>query len=247
MDWLALAQLVVGGYGIYQTGQAQKESRDVIKASERRQDVMYGKDVAWREDWIEPLYKHFLAGGRAADLNVPGFSEQFQEIDYATANQLRQLGAQSKESQRVIVDNMTGGAKLRALAEVARTTADNKVRITGEAAQKRRDLDIQLTNEWTKKAADYRSGVSPDVAYAGEQRDIESALGAYGGAQKDTQAILQSLGYMYGGKTTKPTGTPTGTTVPPVATRRPPSTGDLIYDPSKLPWLRQSTPEPGGV
>lgn len=243
MDWLGLAQVVVGGYGIYQSGQTQKKSSGVIKASEKRQDVMYGKDVAWRADLVEPLYKHFLGGGRARDLNVPGFSEQFQEIDYATANQLRQLSTQSKEARRVIADNMMGGAKIRALAEVARTTADNKARITGEAAQKRRDLDVQLTNEWTKKAADYRAGVSPNVAYAGEQRDIEAALGAYGGAQKDTQAILESLGKVYGGTPR----TPVVTKPPPTTTRRPPSTDDLTYDPSKLPWLRQNMPEPGGM
>ena len=228
VNWLGWAQLAVGTVGAIKSEQARKESRDVIKASERRQDIMYEKDVAWRDQWIEPLYKHFLGGGRAADLNVPGFSEQFQEIDYATANQLRQLSGSSKESQRIIADTMTGGAKLRALAEVARTTADNKARITGEAAQKRRDLDVQLTNEWTRKAADYRSGVSPDVAYAGEQKDIEGALGAYSGAQSDYQAILASLGYLAGEEKKKVSPV---TPVPATSTAPPPNVTDLYPKP----------------
>lgn len=237
VNWLGWAQLAVGTYGAVQADESRKEASKVIKKSEKRQDTMAERDVAWRDEWIEPLYKHFLGGGRAEDLNVPGFSEQFQEIDYATANQLRQLSATSKESQRIIADTMTGGAKLRALAEVARSTGDNKARITGEAAQKRRDLDIQLTNEWTKKAADYRSGVNPDVAYAGEQRDIESALGSYGSAQKDYQAISESLGYL-AAENRKPVSgvtpvAPTSTVLPPdVSTLYPKPKPNMGYTPS---------------
>jgi len=237
VDWLGWAQLAVGTYGAVKSEQVRSTAQDVIKKSEQRQDVMVERDVAWRDEWIEPLYKHFLGGGRAEDLNVPGFSEQFQEIDYATANQLRQLSGSSKESQRIIADTMTGGAKLRALAEVARTTADNKARITGEAAQKRRDLDIQLTNEWTKKAAEYRSGVSPDTAYAGEQKDIEGALGSYSDAQKDYRAILESVGYL-AAKDKKPvsavTPVPATSTAPPpdVSTLYPKPKPNIGYTPS---------------
>jgi len=238
LGWaLPLAQLAVGGYGIYQAEQARKDAKDVVKESEKRQDKLAYQDTAWREQWIEPLYKHFLGGGRAGDLDIPGFSEQFQEIDYGVANQMRQLSTQSKEAQQVVADNMTGGAKIRALAQIARTTADNKARIVGEGAQKRRDLDIALTNEWTKKATDYRSGVDPNVQYSGEQKDIESALGAYGSSQRDLNAILESLGSMYGSRQSP--STPTGKAVPPTSTSRPPSMTDLYNDPLTDSWLKK--------
>jgi hypothetical protein len=201
MGWIGdLANIVVGGFGLVQGEKEKSEARDVAKKASKTQEALMKRNLSYSDEVLEPLFRYFVGGGRAIDLDLPGFSEQFDEIDTATANQLRALSASSQEAQQMVADNMTGGAKLRALANIARIAQDNKQKIISEAAQKRRDLDINLTNQWAQEAARYRPGVSPGTVYQGEQRNIESALGAYGNTQENLKTIAGALGNMYGGK-----------------------------------------------
>lgn len=138
----------------------------------------------------EGLAKYFLGGGKASRLDIPGFQDQFGEIDFALQEQERLIDDQSKDAQQMIADNIPpGGAKLRALANLAIKTQDAKGKAVRESQSRKRDLDVQLTNQYTQAAMGAKYGPSQDARLWTTQRDYENMVRNYG-------AISGTLGQM---------------------------------------------------
>jgi len=139
---------------------------------------------------VKGIDKYFLGGGRARKLNVPGFQDQFAEIDYAVQEQLRNLDSQSSKARQQIEDTIpSGGAKMRALADLAVQTQDVRGKVLREAQSTKRDLDVKLTNEYLQAAMGRNVGMSYDSK-------MYAALQDYGARQKDIASIGTVLGSM---------------------------------------------------
>ena len=129
----------------------------------------------------EGLAQYFLGGGKASQLDIPGFQDQFGEIDYALQEQNRLIDSQSRSAQDMIAQNIPpGGAKLRALADLAIKTQDAKGKATRESQSRKRDLDVQLTNQYTQAAMNRNFGPSQDARMWATQKDYENMTRNYG-------------------------------------------------------------------
>jgi len=134
------------------------------------------------------ITEYFLGGGKASQLDVPGFQDQFGEIDFALQEQNRLIDSQSKSAQQMIAENIPpGGAKLRALADLAIKTQDAKGKATRESQTAKRDLDVKLTNQYTQQAMGAKYGASQDARMWATQKDYANMTKNYG-------AIASTLG-----------------------------------------------------
>jgi len=137
---------------------------------------------------VAGLDEYFLGGGRAEKLNVPGFREQFSEVDFSQQEQLRAIDQQAAKSRQMIADNIPpGGAKLRALADLAVKTQDAHSQVVREAESKKRDLDIKLTNQYLQNAMNRQVGPSQEARLWAAQQDYQNR-------QRDMGAIAGALG-----------------------------------------------------
>jgi len=92
------------------------------------------------------IYEAVLGGEQAGNLNVPGVQDQFDIIDDSLAAEIRDIEkTQSVERER-IARNVTGGAKLRLLAEVASKSQDLKGAAISKAKEAKRQKNLELTN-----------------------------------------------------------------------------------------------------
>jgi len=136
------------------------------------------------------LMEYFLGGGKASQLKVPGFSDQFARLDYVAQEQARAVDNEARKTQQLIADSVPdGGAKLRMLAELAQKTQEQKGQIMRETAQRKRDLDVELTNQYLKAATAYKAGPGYDVQYA-------NAAQQYGEYGKAAAGLGQALGQL---------------------------------------------------
>ena len=142
---------------------------------------------------VEGLNEYFLGGGRASDLNIPGFREQFAEVDFSLQEEQRRVDAAAMKERQAIADNLSGGAKIRALVELARKTQDLKGKAAGQATQKKRDLDISLTNQYLSGAMGYNTGVT-----SGEK--LQAATSAMANQGQAFSALGGVLGSYYARK-----------------------------------------------
>jgi hypothetical protein len=137
---------------------------------------------------VAGLDEYFLGGGKASGLSAPGFQSQFGEVDYAVQEQLRQIDGQTNKAKQMISDNIpNGGAKLRALADLAIQSEDARGKVVREAQSKKRDLDVQLTNQYLQQAMQRQPGPSQDARLWAVQQD-------YGNRVKDIGALGATLG-----------------------------------------------------
>jgi len=157
------------------------------QATELNKMVGQGRETVAMQ---EGLAQYFIGGGRASKLDIPGFRDQFSEIDYALQEQQRRIDAQGRSAQQMIAENIPpGGAKLRALADLAIKTQDEKGRAVRESQSRKRDLDVQLTNQYTQQAMGFKGGPSQDARLWATQKDYDNTLRNY-------QALSGSLGQL---------------------------------------------------
>lgn len=141
---------------------------------------------------VRGIDKYFLGGGKARQLDIPGMQDQFAEIDFATQEQLRNIDSQAAKSRQQIADTLpSGGAKLRALADLAVQSQEARGKAIREAQSAKRDLDTKLTNEYLQAAMGRKTG-------AGYDAQLYAALQDYGNRQKDISSIGTVLGSMLG-------------------------------------------------
>lgn len=176
----SVVQAVVGVGGAVASSIAAGSQADYMN-----QMLKQGQGQAAR---VAGLDEYFLGGGRASKLNVPGFREQFAEVDYALQEQLRTLDEQSEKARQQIADNIpSGGAKLRALAQLSVSTQDARGKVVREAQTKKRDMDVELTNSYLQAAMNRKPGASQDARLWASMRGYESG-------QADIRAIGSALG-----------------------------------------------------
>lgn len=153
---------------------------------------------------VAGIDEYFLGGGRASQLNIPGMQDQFAEVDFAVQEQLRNIDSQAQKSRQMISDNIPqGGAKLRALADLAMKTQEERGKVIREAQTRKRDLDTELTNQYLQQAMNRPVGMTSDAKmysalrdYEGRQRDI-SALGTTLGTLAEKAGQTQGQGIEY--------------------------------------------------
>ena len=180
IDFATAVKTVAGVAGTVGSTLAAKSQADYLNKQLALGDVQRSK-VAGIDDY-------FLNKGKASGLNVPGFRNQFGEVDYAIQTQINEVTAQARKAREMIASSVpAGGAKLRALAQLSLKTQDEIGRITREGATKKRDLDIKLTNSYLQAAMNRKIGPSQEAKFWGAQRD-------YVNRGKDIQALGASLG-----------------------------------------------------
>ncbi len=190
--WGAAAEAAVGvGSAMYASSQAGDQ-----------EEYMQGlvNQGQGNRDLIEGIDRYFLGGGRAKDYDVPGFSNQFGQLDFMRQEQEGLVGQEIRKAQQQIEDTMPqGGAKLRALAELSIKSQDAKNKISREWEGKKNDLDVQLTNQYMQGAMGRQSGVSLNTQYAMGNQNLQNS-------QKMMSEIGQGLGSLAGslGKRKKP-------------------------------------------
>jgi len=182
--WGAAANAAVG------IGSAVMASNQASKQEDYMQEVI--NQGQGNRDLIEGIDKYFLGGGRASELNVPGFADQFGQLDFMRQEQEQAVEKQAREARQMIEDTMpSGGAKLRALADLSIKAQDAKNKVSREYEAKKNDLDIQLTNSYMQGAMGRQSGVSPNTQYAYGMQGLQ-------GSQNLMSGIGQSLGQLAG-------------------------------------------------
>jgi hypothetical protein len=179
-----IAQAVVGVGGIVSSTISANRQAD-----EMNRLMNVGEEQRGR---VRGLDDYFLGGGKASALNIPGFQDQFAEVDYAVQEQLRNIDAQAKKSQQMLADTIpSGGAKLRALADLSMKTQEERGKVLRESQSRKRDLDTELTNQYLQMAMNRQQGVGYDT-------QMQAALRAYEGNRQDIQAIGSALGQLSG-------------------------------------------------
>ena len=181
-------------------------------------------------DLREGVDRYFLGGGKASELNIPGFSEQFGQLDYMREEQESMVDEEVRNSRQLIEDTMpSGGAKLRALAELSIKSQDAKNKVNQEYEAKKNDLDVQLTNQYMQGAMGRQgSTVGLNTQYSMGMQGLQNSQNLMGGIGESLGSLAGSIGKKLGG--TSITVTP-GTTVKPVA-----PSGTLGRSPSYGPW-----------
>lgn len=143
-------------------------------------------------DLIEGIDRYFLGGGRAIDYDIPGFSQQFGQLDYMREEQESMIDEEVRNSQQLIEDTMPeGGSKLRALAELSIKSQDAKNKVNQEYEAKKNDLDVGLTNQYLQGAMGRQGGVGYDTQYAYGMQGLMNSQNMMAG-------IGQSLGRLAG-------------------------------------------------
>jgi len=143
-------------------------------------------------DLIEGIDRYFLGGGKASALDIPGFTEQFGQLDYMREENEKMIDQEMRNMQQQIEDTMpSGGAKLRALADLSIKAQDAKNRVNQEYEAKKNDMDVQLTNSYLQGAMGRQSGVSPNTQYAYGMQGLM-------GTQQQMYGIGESLGKLAG-------------------------------------------------
>lgn len=104
------------------------------------------------------LFRAILSGEEPQ--NIGAFRSQFDEIEYATAAQLKDIEASAENERRKIVDQVaaggpSGGMKLRMLADVSLKQQDKKAAVMAEARNKIRQTNIELKNQYLTKALEF--------------------------------------------------------------------------------------------
>jgi hypothetical protein len=179
-----VVQTVVGVGGTVMSSYAAGQQADYMN-----QLMSEGAGTRARAQGID---EYFLGGGQASELDVPGFSDQFGQVDFALEQQLMQIDDAAREARQQISEGIpSGGAKLRALAELAQSAQDQKAAAIREAQATKRDLDVRLTNAYTRAAMGRNYGPSQDARLWAASRDYENRIG-------DINAISQSLGSLAG-------------------------------------------------
>jgi hypothetical protein len=141
---------------------------------------------------IEGIDRYFLGGGRAVDYDIPGFSEQFGQLDYMREEQESMVDEEVRNSRQLIEDTMpSGGSKLRALAELSIKSQDAKNRVNQEYEAKKNDLDVQLTNQYMTGAMGRQNGVGLNNQFAYGMQGLM-------GTQNQMYGIGQSMGKLAG-------------------------------------------------
>ena len=180
----SIVQTVVGGVGV-----AGSVYGAVSQADAMNDMMQQGRGTMALQEGIS---QYFLGGGKASGLDVPGFRDQFSEIDYALQEQQRRIGAQARSAQQMISENIPpGGAKLRALAELSMKTQDEKGKAVRESQSRKRDLDVNLTNQYTQQAMQQKYGPSQDARLWSTQKDYEGMVNNFGAMSKVAGDITQ--------------------------------------------------------
>ena len=181
--------------------------------------------------------EYFLGGGRAQELNIPGMQNIFAEVDSSVQEQLRNIDSQAAKSRQMIADSLpTGGAKLRALADLSMQTQDARGKVIRESQTKKQELDTQLTNQYLQSAMGRYGSVGAESA-------MTSALGNYQNTQQDLRALGMTLGSLGRTDTDEQTGVQTGLSydeysVPGAlgGAKTEPTTGSGLLDESTNWW-----------
>jgi len=166
-------------------------------------------------DLREGVDRYFLGGGKASGLNIPGFSEQFGQLDFMREEQEGMVDEEVRNSRQMIEDTMpSGGAKLRALAELSIKSQDAKNKVNREYEAKKNDLDVQLTNSYMQGAMGRQgSTVGLNTQYSMGMQGLQNSQNLMGGIGAGLGKLAGSIGR--GGGTTVSV-TP-GTTIKPVS------------------------------
>lgn len=182
--WGAAAEAAVGiGTAVYASSQAGDQE-------EYMQSLV--NQGSGNRDMIEGIDRYFLGGGKASALDIPGFADQFGQLDFMRQEQESLVEQEIRNSQQMIEDTMpSGGAKLRALAELSIKSQDAKNTVTREYEGKKNDLDVQLTNQYMQGAMGRQSGVGLNTQYAMGNQNLQTSQNMMAG-------IGQGLGNLAG-------------------------------------------------
>ena len=182
--WSAAATTAVG------IGSAVMASDQASKQEDYMQQLV--DQGSGNRDLIEGIDRYFLGGGKASELDIPGFSQQFGQLDYMMQEQGKLVDQEVLKSRQLIEDTMPeGGAKLRALAELSIQSQDAKNKLSREYEAKKNDLDVQLTNQYMTGAMGRQSGVGLNTQYAYGMQGLM-------GSQEQMYGIGKSLGQLAG-------------------------------------------------
>lgn len=182
--WGTVAETAVGVGSAVMASNAASEQEDYMQ-----QLVNQGSE---NRDLIESVDRYFLGGGNASKLDIPGFSEQFGQLDYYREQSEAQIDQEYRNSLQNIEDTMpAGGSKMRALAELSLQAQDAKNRVNQEYEAKKNDLDVQLTNQYLQGAMGRQNGVSLNTQYAAGMQGL-------GQTQNQLASIGSSLGQLAG-------------------------------------------------
>lgn len=182
--WSAAATAAVG------IGSAVMANSQASKQEDYMQELV--NQGSANRDLIEGIDRYFLGGGKASGLDIPGFSQQFGQLDYMREEQEKRIDQEIRNSRQMIEDTMpSGGAKLRALAELSINSQDAKNRVSQEYEAKKNDLDVQLTNQYLQGAMGRQNGVDLNTQYAYGMQGLM-------GSQNQLYGIGESLGKLAG-------------------------------------------------
>jgi hypothetical protein len=185
--WGAAASAAVGiGTAVMANSQAS-EQEDYMQSL-----VNQGQG---NRDLIEGIDRYFLGGGRAADYDIPGFADQFGQLDFMREEQEQLIDNEVRDSQQLIEDTMpSGGSKLRALAELSIKSQDAKNTINREYEGKKNDLDVNLTNQYLQGAMGRQGGVGYDTQYAYGMQGLQNSQNMMAGIGTSLGRLAGSLG-----------------------------------------------------
>ncbi len=185
--WSAAAQVAVGiGTAVIASSQADKQ--------EEYMQQLVDKGGA-NQELIEGIDRYFLGGGKASSIDIPGFSQQFGQLDYMREQQESMIDQEIRNSRQMIEDTMPGGgAKLRALAELSIKSQDAKNKINQEYEGKKNDLDVNLTNQYLQGAMGRQTGVPYGTQYAYGMQGLMNTQGQMSGLGTSLGKLAGSIG-----------------------------------------------------
>jgi hypothetical protein len=185
--WSAAAQAAVGiGTAVVANSQANEQEEYMQSLVNQGQG---------NRDLIEGIDRYFLGGGRAVDYDIPGFSEQFGQLDNTTKELISKVDDDMWFGQQQIEDTMpAGGSKLRALAELSIKGQDVKAQIRREYEAKKNDLDVNLTNSYLQKAMGRQGGVDYNTQYSMGMQGLLSSQNMMAGIGSSLGRLAGSFG-----------------------------------------------------
>jgi hypothetical protein len=144
---------------------------------------------------IESIDRYFLGGGRAAEYDIPGFSDQFGQLDFMREEQEKMIDDEVRDSQQMIEDTMPdGGSKLRALAELSIKSQDAKNTVNREYEAKKNDLDVNLTDKYLQGAMGRQNGVPYGTQYAYGMQSMMNSQNMMAGIGQGMGRLATELG-----------------------------------------------------
>lgn len=133
-DWGALAQAVVGAYGIMRSEKAAGEARKTVREGEAGQQKIYGLDLAAKREIADKLSAIMRGDYRSLE---PAFTALDENVESQLQNEMDAITVSERKSMRLIADTATGATKIRLLKNLAEGAQDKRATALAAARRKK--------------------------------------------------------------------------------------------------------------